>query len=263
MMNYRRNKSKARIGAAFLLVTLAVLIISFGRGRELFESASTPLVGISANANDALTLLQNEAKSRADLYHELGELKKENNRLAVENLNQDILRQQNIQLKDQLGWKWEQTSFTLSRIIARPPITPFDSLTIEKSSGGFFEKGERVRVTESVEIGRISSVNNTTAVVKLYTTTGTRTPVEINGGGPLVIAEGAGAGSYTLQVPRSFEVKKGDTLTRPGMDAVIIGFVESVEKSETDSFSLVKARLPINLFETTWVYIENNIKNLP
>lgn len=260
-MNYRRNKNKVKIGTAFLLLFLAILIISFGRGRELFENVSTPLVGANASANEALNLLKNETKSRNELYRELSELKEENHRLIIENLNQDILRQQNIELKDQLGWKWEKELFTLSRIISRPPVTPFDSLTIETSESVSFEKGQRVRVTETVEVGRISSANNKTAMVKLYTTTGTRTPVEINGSGPLVIAEGAGAGSYTLQVPRSFEIKKGDTLTRPGMDAVIIGFVESVEKSETDSFSLVRARLPVNLFESTWVYIETNTEN--
>lgn len=260
-MNYRRNKNRLKVSTAFLLLGLAVLIISFGRGRELFENVSAPLVGVSASANDALSLLKNETKSRSELYNELKELKEENHRLVVENLNQDILRQQNLELKEQLGWKWERGLFTLSRIISRPPVTPFDSLTIETSRGVSFEKGQRVRVTETVEIGRISSVNKTTAVVQLYTTTGVRTPVEINGGGALVIAEGAGAGSYTLQVPRSFEIRKGDTLTRPGMNAVIIGLVESVEKSETDSFSLVKARLPINLFESTWVYIETDIKN--
>ncbi|MEX0933443.1 MAG: rod shape-determining protein MreC [Candidatus Paceibacterota bacterium] len=262
-MNYRQNKNKIKIGTAFVLLTLAVVILSLGRGRELFENVSTPLIGASANANEALNLLKNETKSRAELYLELAELKKENLRLSFENLNQDILRQQNIELKEQLGWKWKKESFTLSRTITRPPVTPFDSLTIETNKDVSFEKGQRVRITETVEIGRISTVQGTTAIVKLYTTTGTQTPVEINGDGPLVIAEGAGAGSYTLQVPRSFEVKKGDTLTRPGMDAVIIGYVESVEKSETDSFSLVKARLPVNLFESTWVYIETNTKNLP
>lgn len=262
-MNYRRNKNKTEISIAFSLLILAILVVSLGRGRELFENASAPLIGASANANSALDLLKNETKSRNELYRELNELKEENRLLEIENLNQDILRQQNLELKDQLGWKWEKELFTLSRIISRPPVTPFDSLTIETSDIISFEKGERVRVTETVEIGRISSVNDTTAIVELYTSTGTQTPVEINGGGPLVIAEGAGAGSYKLQVPRSFEVKKGDTLTRPGMDAVIIGFVESVEKSETDSFSLVKARLPVNLFESTWVYIETNTKNSP
>jgi len=180
-MNYRRNKNKVKITAAFLLLAFAVLIISFGRGREVFENASRPLIGISASANDALSLLKNETKSRSDLYRELDELKEENHRLSIENLNQDILRQQNVELKDQLGWERKKELFTLSRIIARPPITPFDSLTIERNKNVSLESGQRVRVTETVEVGRISSIHNTTAIVKLYTTTGIRTPVEITG----------------------------------------------------------------------------------
>ncbi|MEX0910022.1 MAG: rod shape-determining protein MreC [Candidatus Paceibacterota bacterium] len=263
MMRYRRSKDKQKMGIAVLLMLLAVSVISFGRGRELFENVTSPLVGVSASANSALSLLGDEAKSRTELQNELRELREENRTLSLENLNQQILKEHNKELKEQLGWTKLTESFTISRIISRPPITPFDSLTVQTSTKKRIEKGQRVRITETVEIGKIATVNNTTAIVKLYTTPGTKTPVEINSSGPLVIAEGVGAGSYTLHVPRSFEVRVGEYLTRPGTDAVIIGVVESIEKSETDSFSLVRARLPINIFEATWAYIETEEQDLP
>jgi cell shape-determining protein MreC len=256
MMKYQQSKNKQKTRIAILLLLLAIIVVSFGRGRELFEKVTSPLVGISASANNAIETLLDETKSRKELQNELETLREENRTLSLENINQQILREHNKELKRQLGWIESAQSFSVSRIISRPPITPFDSLTVQVGGDKKIEKGQRVRLAETVEVGKVSTVNNSTAIIRLYTTTGIKTPVEINGGGPLVVAEGSGAGSYVLRVPRSYEVKVGDYLTRPGADAVIIGVVESVDRNEADSFLLIKARLPANLFEATWVYIQ-------
>jgi rod shape-determining protein MreC len=262
-MKYRRSKDKQRIGIAVLLMLLAISVISLGRVREVFDRATSPLVGVSASASTIFENLRDETKSRSELLSELNKLREENHTLTIENLNQSVLKQYNKELKEHLGWNDSKDSFSVARIISRPPVTPFDSFTVQVNTQNSIHRGQRVRITETVEVGKVTTVNTSTAIVKLYTSAGTKTPVEVNGGGPLVIAEGSGAGSYTLRVPRSYEIEKGDLLTRPGADAVIIGVVESVSKDETDSFALVKARLPVNLFEVTWAYIETKEQSSP
>lgn len=257
-MRYRQNKERSKIFAALCLLAVGALVLSFGRGRELFERAASPIFALNASAGDILATLSDETKSRSQLEQELGKLREENKELYFENLNQQVLKGQIKELKEELGLEERDEEYSLSRVIARPPVTPFDSLTINTSGNERVEKGQRVLAAETVEIGRVSSVKKTSAVISLYTSAGTRTPVEINGDGPLVIAEGAGGGSFILHVPRSFDVKKGDLLTRPGKETTVLGIIEGVEKSETDAFSLVRARLPINMFEVSWVYTENS-----
>lgn len=258
MMRYRRKQNNKKIIISLSVMLLLILLTLFNRSREALEEVASPLVAISASASSAYSNLSNETKSRDELIKEINTLKEENTRLSLENLNQEFLKEQNKRLKELLGSEAEEGTLALARVLAKPPVTPFDSLTIEVNKSTNIEKGQKIRVTENDEIGIISSSSRNTAIAKLYTSPGTQTPVEINGNGVLVIAEGIGGGAYELHIPRSFEVKRGDLLTKPGLENVIIGVIEEVEKSDADSFSLVRARLPINLYEVTWVYVKKS-----
>lgn len=250
-----RNKHRTSIIFSVGILVCGFLVISLGFGQRVLEGVASPVSVLGANAHGLKLSLEYGSKTRSQLIHTIEELKRENAELGYEEFTRKVAKTQSEELKEELGWSEAGDTFNLSRVLVRPPVSAFDSLTTAVMTPGP-EIGARVRVSESVEVGRVASVRGTSAIVDLYTSTKTRTPVEINGSGPLVIAEGAGAGTYTLHIPKSFEVESGDVLVRPGTKDVIIGVVESVNKDETDSFSLVRARLPVNIFEITWVYVE-------
>jgi cell shape-determining protein MreC len=259
-MKYRLvNKRGARAIFIATAVLVIVLILSlFDGGRAFLSNIGSPFFFVGTQINDVLRSFENTLKTKGDLRNEIEMLRHEYSKLAYDSLTYHILKAENRELRERLGVLQEESNFTLARVVAKPPVVPFDSLTIETARRNLPPEGGRVRVSETIEIGRVDTWGPLYGIVVLYTSTGVRTPVEINGGGSLVIAEGVGGGSYVLRVPRSFVVEAGDLLTRPGLESVVIGVVEGVEAQEADPFLFVRARLPVNLFEITWVYVEHS-----
>lgn len=256
-----RHKLVNKRGAGALIVATIffalVLVISlFDGGREFLFKVGSPFFSVGTHIHGAFQSFENTLRTKDDLRNEIDTLRREYSRLAYDSLAYRIVKAENRELRKRLGAWQNEKNFTLARVLAKPPVAPFDSLTIEAARHTPPPENGRVRVSEKIEIGKVDIWGPRYGIVALYTSTGIRTPVEINGGGSLVIAEGAGAGSYILRVPRSFEIKAGDLLTRPGLESVVIGIVEEVQAREADPFLFVRARLPVNLFEITWVYIE-------
>jgi len=259
-MKYKRvNKRELRaLGIAASVFALVFVVSLFDGGREILLKIGSPAFSLGTHITDSFQSLGNALRTKNSLVHTIEELRQENMILAHDSFAYRILRAENRALRERLGIWQGESGHILARVVARPPVVPFDSLTIETAHRGVVPIGSRVRISETIEIGRIETWGSRTGIVALYTSTGTRTPVEINAGGSLVVAEGVGGGSYILRVPRSFPVEVGDLLTRPGLESVVIGIVESVSAQEADPFLFVRARLPINLFEITWVYVKKS-----
>lgn len=259
-MNYQeRNKNKKLFLGLAVTLLIGVAVLVFKVGSPWLNSFFSPLLSFSSNLKDgSVSILSTSFQEKTALSERIGMLERENERLRLMSRDRDLIHEENKKLKRELGRDEETAPFILGRVLSKPPISPFDILTIDLGEKHGIEKGARVYVTENTEIGFVSEVFANHSMVTLYSSAKERTPVEINNGGSLVIAEGEGGGSVIIQAPRTLEVKKGDLLFRPSLSSTIMGVVESAEIGETDSFMTVHGKLPVNIFEITWVYIKTS-----
>lgn len=257
--NYRQqnNNSKVLIGiiAAFLL---GIAVLVFGFAQKPLGNLFSPLLSFSVNFTEGGENLLQTFRSKAELSEKIKELEHENSRLLLLNRDRDLIHAENKELKERLGRKDVDLSLILARVTSKPPVSPFDIITIDMGKSHGIKKGDKVFFSETTEIGYVDNVFDKHSIVTLYSSAKERTPVEINNGGALVIAEGEGGGAFTIQAPRTLEVVKGDTLSRPSLGSTTIGIVESAEIGETDSFMTIHAKLPINIFEISWVYVQTS-----
>lgn len=263
-MNYRspKNKNNNRLILIFIALLLGVTVLVLGFGKNILGNFLTPVFKTSFSLKESIEDSLVAFKDKKKLQEKIKELKQANLEQALKNLNLNILREEVSTLKSDLGRAEDEKDFILARVLSRPPISPFDILTIDLGSDQGLKRGDRVFVGENIEIGSVAEVFSGTSKVKLYSSPKERVPVEFNGKGTLNVAEGKGGGSYTIQAPRSLEVKKGDKISRPGLNSGIIGIVESSEINETDAFKTIQARLPVNIFEIIWVYVDLSEKEL-
>lgn len=256
-MRYQsRNNNKKVIFGLLGAFLFGLAVLFFGLGQNRLGNFFSPLLNlVSGVQSGAKNIFTASFQEKMDLLEQIEGLKHENERLRLTNMDRMLIHEENKRLKQDLGREVEEGSFILGRVLSKPPVSFFDILTIDIGSDHNIERGDRVYVSDNTEIGFINNVHEHHATVTLYSSASERTPVEMGNGGSLVIAEGQGGGTFTIQAPRTLEIKKGDLLTRPTLSSPIVGVVESAEISEADSFTTVHAKLPINIFEISWVYI--------
>lgn len=257
-MNYRRrnrNSHKNIFIALGLILLIGILVVIFGFGRAATNNALSPLLKFSVNLKEnSLVFFQNKKA----LTEEVKALQQKNRELLLRDFSRNLLEKENEELKSTLGRSEDTENVVLARITSKPPISPFDLLTIDVGSNHGVKRGDKVLAAENIEIGTIDAVFNNSASVIIYSSSGERTPAEINNSSSLIIAEGEGGGSFVVQAPRTLKVSKGDFLSRPALNTKIIGIVESTELGETDAFMVVRAKLPVNIFEISWVYVKTS-----
>jgi cell shape-determining protein MreC len=85
-------------------------------------------------------------------------------------------------------------------------------------------------------LGEISQSFKNTSTVLLYSTSEHQTPVLIGTSSLQALAVGRGGGTYEIKLPRNTGVAVGDMVVFASSSAKIMGKIEVINTSATDSF---------------------------
>jgi cell shape-determining protein MreC len=138
-------------------------------------------------------------------------------------------------------------------VLATPPFSPYDSLVLSLGGLDGVQPGDVVLYSDAVALGTVSAVAPHAATVTLYSTSGHEESVRIGENGFLTVARGLGGGMFQMSVPKETPLLQGDGVFLP--DGMMLGSVRTITESDSDAFSTVTARLPVNLFELRTVYV--------
>ncbi len=142
-------------------------------------------------------------------------------------------------------------------VIARPPESPYDTLTVAKGQADGVTIGVQVYGPGGIPIGTIKHTTAHTAQVSLYSSPGretsgwagaTRTPITL---------VGQGAGSFDATIPKAAAIAVGDVVYVPGPGALPIGTVVNIATDPSSPNDVVHIQPSLNLFSITWVLIGN------
>lgn len=162
-----------------------------------------------------------------------------------------LLYRENLDLKARLGRTPAQER-VVAAVLQSPPWTPYDTLLVDAGEAQGVEVGNYVSAGASAFIGIVTEVYTSTARVELLSAPGASYHAFLNGTLPVVV-EGQGGGSMQFVVPAGTPVKRGDTVSLPGMFGGVTALVSAVDEPEGASFVSVYTRLPVNLADVRFI----------
>lgn len=181
----------------------------------------------------------------------------------IENLNLDLISyetilEENKRLYSELGLRPEG-SFLGSKIIAKPPQVPTDSIVIDRGSGDVIDVGDIVLAGSRIMIGRVVSVSDKNAVVALSSLSNTLSYGYIERTGEAIDLEGVGGGSMRARVPIDFDIKLEDKVLIEGTRVYVAAIAASIEVDQSSGFEEILFKLPANIGRARVVFVEPSL----
>ncbi|MCK5022232.1 MAG: rod shape-determining protein MreC [Candidatus Pacebacteria bacterium] len=242
------------------LVVLLLLILSFYFGKLSFLANSIQFVSYPFfEIKNGLFLFVEDITSffefKTNLVKENSFLKQELWDINIELINKNLILAENKELKELLGMKIDDRKFILANVISKPKISLYDSFILDIGESDKVKKGDRVLAGTNVVIGEIEEVYSNSSKVKLYSYFQDELNVAIGFNKIISEAKGKGGGVFEIKLPQGIKVNKGDMITFPEMDLIILGKVEEIITYPEDPFQSILFKSPVNVFELRWVQI--------
>lgn len=169
-----------------------------------------------------------------------------------------ILKNENIELKELLGKVGENNDFVLGNILSKPNRSPYDTLIIDAGTNAGIKEGDVVYANGVSPIGSVGKVYDKTSLISLYTNPGQKTEGFIDVSNVSVELTGRGGGNFEMIIPMELSVEKGTIIYLPGNNSEIIAYVDEIISSPTDPFKKVILSSPVNVQNLKWVQVKRN-----
>lgn len=249
--NYKKNQKVKKI----LLGIVATFFLMVGFFFNNFTSnlIHFTLVPVKKTADFIFYPVKNMPiyfSSKTKLAQKNLELEDENKSLKIENLKINLLKEENEDLREALNLKNSRESF-IAEVILTPPFSPYDTFVI--TSAEDFAVGDLVFYKDLL-IGEIIKRQADNSIVRLYSSPGQKIPVKINKE-TVAEAEGQGNFGFKIQVPKDLKISPEDFVYSMTETEAILGLVEDIEFTESNSFQIIRFHYLFNLNKINFVEI--------
>ena len=140
-------------------------------------------------------------------------------------------------------------------VLVHPPETPYDVVVIDAGSKAGIQVGQKARLPEGPEIGSVIEVFPSESKVELYSSSGQKTNAVLERGSQPAALLGRGGGNFEFDLPRDAQVEVGDKILSAALDSALLGVVEKVDVTPTDSFKKVLVRSAADVFSLRFVVV--------
>lgn len=190
--------------------------------------------------------------SKNTLYTDNENLKNENMTLKLRAYDYETILSENQELK---GITLENTNKIISRILSKPPQSPYDTLVIGNGSSQGISVGDRVYLSDTVVVGTVTSVTSGTSLVTLFSSDEQKTTGENTRTGVSFEIIGKGASNLTITIPKETDILWGDTFVYPAVSPEVIGSVYYIDTESQTSFKTAYLRIPANISSAKWIFV--------
>ncbi len=140
-------------------------------------------------------------------------------------------------------------------ILARPPLSPYDTLVVAAGAQDGISKGAEVFAQGGVPIGTVESTSAHSATIHLLSTPNTTTNGWIGNDRLALTLTGTGSGTFSSSLPKNTPISVGDTVYIPGPGAIPMGTVTRVDSDPSSPNDTLHIQPLVNIFSLTWVTI--------
>lgn len=249
---------KKRLIKNFIFLIIFLVLASLG----IFASTS-PLVHyigrpIWKTKTAVVNNLENisyAVRTKSSVYKDNENLLNENRDLKTGMIDYQILKDENIALKETLGRKPVNKNLILSNILTKPNYSPYDTITIDIGSNSGISVGDVVYSNALLPLGEVSAVYTNTSLVTLYTNPGQVTEAMIEGTNTSVELIGRGGGNFEMSIPVDLPFTKGTLVYLPNLQTEIIAVMQDVISLPNDPAKKVILSSPVNVQSLKWVFV--------
>lgn len=244
-------RSALIVGVTFLL--LLVMRTAFP---DVFSTVLKPFGQIGESGTHSAGTITGFFAGTQELVREREHLMEENTALKAQNTlliakDQDLLRL--------LGTRTEVSSEIVAGVLARPPVSPYDVLVVDRGTKDDVSVGARVFGNGGTPLGTVASASDHAARVLLYSAPGNQTNAWVGATRVPITLVGQGSGAFYALVPRDASVVEGDEILVAGPGALPVGTVSQVEHDPSATKVRVRIRPIAQPFSTTWVTIARGL----
>jgi cell shape-determining protein MreC len=203
----------------------------------------------------------NVLRTKSSVEAENAKLKSENSTLLAEMTDYEILKGENASLKELLGRISGKHKFILANILAKPDLSPYDTIIIDAGTNLGVSVGTMIYGDGKFPIGEVSKLYSSTSLVALYSNPGKITNALLDGSNNTVELVGRGGGNFDMKIPQESVANKGQLIVLPSsttMTPEVIAIVAEVTSSPSDPYKTVLLRSPVNIQNLKWVEIEKD-----
>lgn len=249
-MSYRYDREKKRKRIGYLIATVILVTLFFTPFLTwVFDVIERPLARAWEQSQENL-------ETTSNLFHRFyakGKLIKENESLKqkINLLEVDVLRTHYLESTLETyqilqGRAQEGETVIPAEIIVREPLTPADTILINRGTTDGISAGDSVITSEHLFLGYVNQVFDTTARVHLATKEGITTQAILYPHEEALTLYGNGK-SYRAQLSRESEVEVGDVVYQQAYPGRIIGIVREVSFDPRDPLKTIYLSAPVSL----------------
>lgn len=197
-------------------------------------------------------------RTKASVYRENENLLRENSELKTSMLDYQILKDENISLKELFGRARDNKDLILGNILTKPNYSPYDTIIIDIGKNSLISVGNQVYSNVVTPIGEVSAVYENTSLVTLYSNPGQVTEVMIDGTNTNVELIGRGGGNFDMTIPTDLPFTNGSFVYLPSLGPEIVAVIEDVISTPNDPVKKVLLSSPVNVQSLKWVFVKRN-----
>lgn len=186
-------------------------------------------------------------------------LARDRDRLIAENMaaNEEnrMLRAKTTDLERLLGGRAAAPESILAGVLARPPVSSYDTLVVDAGSSRGVTQGAYAYGPGGTPLGTVDSVSERSSRIFLFSAGGRTIDGWVGEKRIPVTLTGKGAGAFIATMPRESQVAVNDVVYVPGPGALPIGTVVRVDADPSSPSMALRIAPYTNLFSLTWVTI--------
>jgi len=250
---YSRSGSRGLLeGGRAIALVLALVVVLLLVLRLLFPAALTSAARPLWAIGDTLT----GAVGSASLsFENADEVREERDRLRQELIAKaneyETLR---AQLTD-VGRLGETGGRIVAGVLARPPVSPYDTLVLGKGTKDGVRTGAQAYGQGGIPLGLVERADEGTAHVSLYSSAGRETYGWAGEARTPVTLVGAGSGAFRATLPKDTPVAVGEMVYVPGPGALPIGTIVRIDTNPSSPTASVFIQPAVNPFSLSSVSI--------
>ncbi len=192
--------------------------------------------------------------SKATLREENERLHDTVRELTEGNLADVVIRAEWEAQRTLLG-RTDSRTYALAYVLARPPVSPFDTFMIDLGGSEGIVPGMEIYISHDVVIGEVTHTTAHTALVTLYSSPGAEFPAYLGASTTPVVVHGIGGGNLRVSLPKGAVVGTSTVLYAPGDGPRVLGVLAGVDMKEGSSFANYTFVLPTNYLNLRSVYV--------
>lgn len=196
-------------------------------------------------------------RDRNRLVVENRQLQKENNDLKIKLLARKQEETDNEYLRALLGRIGAKELPVVGEVIFLPNFIPHQTLLIDVGEANLtktLQLGDLAVAHGSVLVGRLAEVNSWFSKVRLLSAEADLSVV-IGPKNVPALAHGAGAGNFSVSLPKDTKISLGDRVIMPLYNDLLLGVVRHIDKNSNQPNQTILVKTPVNLWQLRWLEI--------